>query len=100
MLAASASRPDFPLLRNASVYMSQGMIRGSVDFLYGFGTLWLESTTLASRGLGGALTAWKGSTQWYGPNTFGCYISNSKILRADDALPSVNLSQRAFRSTP
>lgn len=50
--------------RNGSAYLNGGAVKGGTDYLYGFGTLWIEGSVLASRGNGGGITAWKGSTQW------------------------------------
>lgn len=50
--------------RNGSAYLNGGTVKGGTDYLYGFGTLWIEGSVLASRGNGGGITAWKGSTQW------------------------------------
>ncbi|KAK8051753.1 pectin lyase fold/virulence factor [Apiospora rasikravindrae] len=36
------------------------VVAGEVDFLYGFGTAWVERSTLALRNCGGGITAWKG----------------------------------------
>ncbi|KAF7970318.1 hypothetical protein HWV62_24392 [Athelia sp. TMB] len=96
--------------RNGSAVFVGGEVTGSTDFIYGFGTAYFEGTTLASRGVGGGLVAWKGSTQWCesirpnpgktkpanqiidGPNTFGAYFSKAKIIKSPDALPTLNLT--------
>ncbi|KZP27716.1 carbohydrate esterase family 8 protein [Athelia psychrophila] len=86
--------------RNGSAVFVGGEVTGSTDFIYGFGTAYFEGTTLASRGAGGGLVAWKGSTQWYGPNTFGAYFSNSKIIKSSDALPSLDLTGERALARP
>lgn len=69
---------------------------------------------MANRGNGGGLTAWKGSSLYCsyfvirggffafgadqvfssdGPDTFGVYQANGRIVRADDALPELDLSK-------
>jgi hypothetical protein len=45
----------------ANAYFHASEIAGQVDFLYGFGTAWIESSLLSLRGCGGAITAWKGT---------------------------------------
>ncbi|KAJ9121101.1 hypothetical protein QFC24_005082 [Naganishia onofrii] len=47
---------------------------------------------MANRGNGGGITAWKGSSNIYGPDTFGVYQANGKIVRAPDAPATVNLT--------
>jgi hypothetical protein len=45
----------------ANAYFHASEIAGQVDFLYGFGTAWIESSLLSLRGCGGGITAWKGT---------------------------------------
>lgn len=47
-----------------NAYFYDNIIAGQVDFLYGFGTAWIEQSTLALRGCGGGITAWKGSMSY------------------------------------
>ncbi|KAL7408821.1 carbohydrate esterase family 8 protein [Mrakia frigida] len=86
--------------RNGSAYFNGGQVKGSTDFIYGFGTAWFEEVSLASRGTGGGLVAWKGSTQWYGPNTFGAYFHKAKIIEADDVVPGVDLTHTRALGRP
>jgi hypothetical protein len=131
--------------RNGSAVFSGGEVRGSTDYvsdkeihawkqdlecgvdnanaqIYGFGTAYFEGTTLASRGIGGGITAWKGSTQWCerqivvapgvcvvasvltvrldGPNTFGVYFRDSKIVAAPDPIPNVTLTHNCALGRP
>jgi len=53
-----------------------------------------ENVTMANRGNGGALTAWKGSTGIITEevNTYGVYQANGRIVRAEDAPEDLNLS--------
>ncbi|KAJ9103773.1 hypothetical protein QFC21_002235 [Naganishia friedmannii] len=78
--------------RNGSAFFNGGEIRGSTDYLYGFGTAWFEGVTMANRGNGGGITAWKGSSNIYGPDNFGVYQANGKIVRAPDAPATANLT--------
>ncbi|KDE07111.1 hypothetical protein MVLG_02681 [Microbotryum lychnidis-dioicae p1A1 Lamole] len=65
---------------HANVYIHGCIIRGKVDYLYGWGVLWVESSVLASRALG-AIVAWNGDLS----KTSGAYISNSRIESSIDA---------------
>ncbi|KAG8854802.1 hypothetical protein FRB96_007331 [Tulasnella sp. 330] len=68
---------------NGSAVFWGGEVRGSTDYLYGFGTAWFEGTTMASRSNGGGITAWKGA---YGyENTYGVYQNNGRLIQAEDA---------------
>ncbi|KAH8663274.1 pectin methylesterase family protein [Ilyonectria robusta] len=68
-------------LGNAFFYDS--IIAGQTDFLYGYGTMWVEKSTLSLRNCGGGITAWKGTNTTF-ENKYGAYISKSQIL-ADNA---------------
>lgn len=46
-----------------NAYFYDNVIAGQTDFLYGFGTAWIEKSTLALRNCGGGITAWKGKSQ-------------------------------------
>ncbi|SCZ93812.1 BZ3500_MvSof-1268-A1-R1_Chr6-3g08901 [Microbotryum saponariae] len=65
---------------HANVYVHGCIIRGAVDYMYGWGVLWVESSVLASRALG-AIVAWNGDLS----KTSGAYISNSRIESSIDA---------------
>nr|XP_019011322.1 uncharacterized protein I206_03420 [Kwoniella pini CBS 10737]OCF50103.1 hypothetical protein I206_03420 [Kwoniella pini CBS 10737] len=78
--------------RNASSIFVGGEVVGSTDFIYGFGTAYFENTTLSSRNTGGGLVAWKGSEEFYGPDTFGAYFNNSRVVKAADANTTLNLT--------
>ncbi|EGN98154.1 carbohydrate esterase family 8 protein [Serpula lacrymans var. lacrymans S7.3] len=72
--------------RNASTYVVDSIIYGQTDYLFGFGTAWFQSITLANRACGGGIVAWKGSNYTAAPgNRYGAYISDSKIIRSPDA---------------
>ena len=43
---------------------------------------WFQSVTLANRGCGGGIVAWKGTNLTAAPgNRYGAYISDSSIIR-------------------
>ncbi|KAI5453717.1 hypothetical protein NCC49_005533 [Naganishia albida] len=86
--------------RNGSSFMYGGEVRGYTDYLYGFGTAWFEGVTMANRGNGGGITAWKGSSFLYGPDTFGVYQANGRIVRAPDAPATPYLYQNSPLGRP
>ncbi|KIJ62682.1 carbohydrate esterase family 8 protein [Hydnomerulius pinastri MD-312] len=72
--------------RNASTYVVDSIIYGQTDYLFGFGTAWFQSVTLANRACGGGISAWKGTDLTTAPgNRYGAYISDSRIIRSPDA---------------
>ncbi|KAF2464698.1 pectin methylesterase [Lindgomyces ingoldianus] len=66
-------------------YMSHCSIAGQTDFLYGFGTLWIQASTLLLRGCGGGITAWKGTNTTF-PNKYGVYIRDSAVQKENSSL--------------
>lgn len=68
-----------------NAYFYDGEIAGQVDFLYGFGTAWVEKSRLALRGCGGGITAWKGVRTAI-PNKYGVYINNAKVEKENSTL--------------
>ncbi|KAF2244291.1 carbohydrate esterase family 8 protein [Trematosphaeria pertusa] len=72
----------------ANSYMRHCEIAGQTDFLYGFGTLWIEASTLLLRSCGGGITAWKGTNTTYA-NKFGAYIRRSAVRKANASLSSI-----------
>ncbi|CBX91374.1 hypothetical protein IAQ61_010731 [Plenodomus lingam] len=70
-------------LGNAYFYRNE--IAGITDFLYGFGTAWIQSSLLTLRGCGGGITAWKGTNTTFA-NKYGVYIHNSNIVKANASL--------------
>jgi pectin methylesterase-like acyl-CoA thioesterase len=68
-----------------NAYFYGGEIAGQTDFLYGFGTAWIQSARLALRGCGGGITAWKG-TNTTGVNKYGVYVHDSEIVKASSSL--------------
>ncbi|EGN98149.1 carbohydrate esterase family 8 protein [Serpula lacrymans var. lacrymans S7.3] len=65
----------------ASTYAVDSIIYGQTDYLFGFGTAWFQSVTLANRACGGGITAWQGTND----TRYGAYISDSRIIRSPDA---------------
>ncbi|RYP42672.1 hypothetical protein DL767_000041 [Monosporascus sp. MG133] len=70
-----------------NAYFHDTVVAGQTDFLYGFGTLYIEKSTLALRGCGGGITAWKGTNTTF-PNKYGVYISNSRVVAANSSIAS------------
>ncbi|KFY63578.1 hypothetical protein V496_03886 [Pseudogymnoascus sp. VKM F-4515 (FW-2607)] len=70
-------------LGNAYFYGNE--IAGQTDFLYGFGTAWVERSNLALRSCGGGIIAWKGTNTTFA-NQYGCYVSNSFINAANSSI--------------
>lgn len=62
--------------------MYDSIVAGEVDFLYGFGTLFVEDSTLLLRGCGGGITAWKGTNTTF-ENKYGVYIAGSKVIASN-----------------
>ncbi|KAF2205978.1 pectin lyase-like protein [Delitschia confertaspora ATCC 74209] len=66
-------------------YMKSCEIAGQTDFLYGFGTLWIEKSDVVMRGCGGGITAWKGTNTTY-TNKYGVYIHDSVVKKENSTL--------------
>lgn len=58
--------------------MHDSIVAGQTDFLYGFGTLFVDKSTLLWRSCGGGLTAWKGTNTTF-ENKYGVYIANTNV---------------------
>jgi len=71
--------------KKGNAYFYKGEIAGMTDFLYGFGTAWIQSAKVALRGCGGGITAWKG-TNTSTPNRYGVYIHESEVGKAKSEL--------------
>ncbi|ORY64824.1 pectinesterase [Pseudomassariella vexata] len=69
-----------------NAYFYDNVVAGQTDFLYGFGTAWLERSTLALRNCGGGITAWKAGTNTTFINKYGVYISDSRIIAANASI--------------
>ncbi|PSN70781.1 pectin methylesterase family protein [Corynespora cassiicola Philippines] len=72
-----------------NAYFYECEIAGQTDFLYGFGTAWIEKSQLTLRGCGGGIIAWKGTNTTFS-NKYGCYVSNSNILAANATVKANN----------
>jgi len=68
-----------------NAYFSKCEIAGQTDFLYGFGTAWIQSSRLALRSCGGGITAWKGTNTTF-VNKYGVYIHDSVVEKANSSL--------------
>lgn len=68
-----------------NTYMHSCIIGGQTDFLYGFGTLYVQDSSLLLRGCGGGITAWKGTNTTY-ENKYGVYVSDSRVVKANNSL--------------
>lgn len=68
-----------------SAYFYGGEVAGQTDFLYGFGTAWIQSARLALRDCGGGIAAWKGTETTF-QNKYGVYIHDSKVEKASESL--------------
>ncbi|KAK8192742.1 hypothetical protein M8818_007914 [Zalaria obscura] len=68
-----------------NAYMYSSIVGGQTDFLYGFGTLWVQSSLLQLRGCGGGVTAWKGSNTTF-VNKYGVYVHDSEVRKANESL--------------
>jgi pectin methylesterase-like acyl-CoA thioesterase len=69
-----------------NAYFYKGEVAGQTDFLYGFGTAWIQNTTLSLRGCGGGITAWKGNNVTKFRNMYGVYIHNANVRKASNDL--------------
>lgn len=70
-------------LGNAYFYKNE--IAGQTDFLYGFGTAWIQSSLITMRNCGGGITAWKGTNTTF-ENKYGVYIHDSDVKKANASL--------------
>ena len=68
-----------------NAYFYKSIIAGQTDFLYGFGTAWIQSSELQLRGCGGGITAWKGSNTTF-TNKYGVYIVDSNLRAANASI--------------
>ncbi|KAI1277275.1 carbohydrate esterase family 8 protein [Xylaria sp. FL0933] len=68
-----------------NAYFYDTVVAGQTDFLYGFGTLFIERSSLSLRSCGGGITAWKGTNTTFA-NKYGVYISNSRVLAANSSI--------------
>ncbi|EKG19954.1 Pectinesterase catalytic [Macrophomina phaseolina MS6] len=73
-----------------NAYFYDSIIAGQTDFLYGFGTAWIQSSQLSLRSCGGGITAWKGTNTSF-PNAYGVYIHDSVVEKANASLSIAGL---------
>lgn len=69
----------------ANAYFHHSIIAGQTDFIYGFGTAWIQHCDLQLRGCGGGITAWKGSNTTF-TNAYGVYIVESSVRAANASI--------------
>ncbi|KAI5921870.1 pectin methylesterase family protein [Camillea tinctor] len=72
-----------------NAYFHDVVVAGETDFLYGFGTLFIDGSTLLLRSCGGGITAWKGTNTTFA-NKYGVYLTSSRVLAANSTIaPSI-----------
>ncbi|KIY52402.1 carbohydrate esterase family 8 protein [Fistulina hepatica ATCC 64428] len=87
--------------RNASTYVVDSVIYGETDYLFGFGTAWFQSVTLANRACGGGIAVWKGTNLTDAPgNRYGVYIADSSIIRSPDANATTVTYEECYLGRP
>jgi pectinesterase len=68
-----------------NAYFYKSILAGQTDFLYGFGTAWIQSSDVRLRGCGGGITAWKGTNTTF-ENKYGVYIVDSTVRAANESI--------------
>lgn len=68
-----------------NAYFYKSILAGQTDFLYGFGTAWIQSSDVLLRGCGGGITAWKGTNTTF-ENKYGVYIVDSTVKAANSSI--------------
>ncbi|OJJ00508.1 hypothetical protein ASPVEDRAFT_128701 [Aspergillus versicolor CBS 583.65] len=68
-----------------NAYFYKSIIAGQTDFLYGFGTAWIQSSDILLRNCGGGITAWKGTNTTF-ENKYGVYIVESTVQAANSSI--------------
>ncbi|KAH8426677.1 putative pectin methylesterase [Aspergillus melleus] len=71
-----------------NAYFHKSIIAGQTDFIYGFGTAWIQSSQLQLRNCGGGITAWKGTNTSF-VNNYGVYIVDSSVKAANASIAPV-----------
>jgi pectin methylesterase-like acyl-CoA thioesterase len=77
--------PQVYIGKLGNAYFYESILAGQTDFLYGFGTAWIQSSALQLRGCGGGITAWKGTNTTI-PNKYGAYIVDSSVRAANASI--------------
>jgi len=78
-----------------NAYFKNGEVAGQTDFFYGFGTAWVEQTSIALRNCGGGITAWKGTNTTF-ENKYGVYIVDSNVHAANASIATVIVGKCAL----
>jgi pectinesterase len=68
-----------------NAYFYKSILAGQTDFLYGFGTAWIQSSDVLLRGCGGGITAWKGTNTTF-ENKYGVYVVDSTVRAANESI--------------
>ncbi|KAL4805631.1 pectin lyase fold/virulence factor [Aspergillus unguis] len=68
-----------------NAYFYKSIIAGQTDFIYGFGTAWIQSSDILLRNCGGGITAWKGTNTTF-ENKYGVYIVDSPVKAANASI--------------
>ncbi|KAJ5469613.1 hypothetical protein N7539_009231 [Penicillium diatomitis] len=88
-LTFPCSPPQVYVGKLGNAYFYKSILAGQTDFLYGFGTAWIQSSSVLLRGCGGGITAWKGTNTTF-PNKYGVYIVDSDVRAANASIaPSI-----------
>ncbi len=61
----------------------------------GFGTAWVQHSTVLLRGCGGGIIAWKGTNTTF-PNKYGAYISSSTVQAANSTVAATIVGKCAL----
>ncbi|KAI9462265.1 carbohydrate esterase family 8 protein [Boletus coccyginus] len=80
----------------ANTYAVDSIIYGQTDYLFGCGTAWFQSVTIANRACGGGITAWQGESG----TRRGVYIADSRIIRSPDADPATETTGKCYLGRP
>lgn len=72
--------------------MYDSIIAGQTDYLYGFGTLFVDKSTLLNRNCGGGVTAWKGTNTTF-ENKYGVYVADSQIIASNTSILEIKRGQ-------
>jgi pectin methylesterase-like acyl-CoA thioesterase len=81
-----------------NAYFKGNEIAGQTDFLYGFGTAWIQNSRLQLRNCGGGITAWKGANTTF-PNKYGVYIAQSTVVASNSTI-APSLVGKCFLGRP
>ncbi|CAG8949036.1 hypothetical protein HYFRA_00002164 [Hymenoscyphus fraxineus] len=81
-----------------NAYFYRNTIAGQTDFLYGFGTAWIQNSTLSLRNCGGGITAWKGANTTF-PNKYGVFVSDSTVVAANSTI-APTIAGKCFLGRP